>query len=128
MRKTVASMENRFTPVDNSQTLDEWLTRSHEQPVILFKHSTTCPISSGAYREMTRLGQDAGEVGLIIVQSARDVSREIEKRTGVRHESPQALVLRNEQVVWSASHWDITADAVAQAVRESQRNSVEAEG
>ena len=47
--------------------------------------------------------------------------REIEKQIGRAHESPQVIVLRNGQVVWNASHFEITADAVAEAVREHER-------
>lgn len=52
--------------------------------------------------------------------SARELSAEIENRLGVDHQSPQVIVLRNGQVVWNASHFKITADAVAEAVRESE--------
>jgi bacillithiol system protein YtxJ len=89
--------------------------RSHDAPVILFKHSTTCPISSAAYQQMSRVAE---EVSLVVVQKARDVSKEIEARTGIQHESPQTIVLRNGEAVWSASHYDITAGAVEEAVRE----------
>jgi bacillithiol system protein YtxJ len=57
------------------------------------------------------------DVRLVEVQSARDVSREIADRTGVRHESPQVIVLRNGKAVWNASHFDVTATAVAAAVQ-----------
>jgi bacillithiol system protein YtxJ len=60
-----------------------------------------------------------GEVALIEVQRARALSSEIATRLGVAHESPQVIVLRNGQVIWSASHFDITANAVAEAVRET---------
>ena len=106
-------MKKQFTPVDDKKTLEELLVRSHTEPVIVFKHSTTCPISAAAYAEMSEVSND---VSLVVVQSARDVSREIEARTGLRHESPQALVLRSGEVVWNASHYDITEEAVKQAV------------
>ena len=98
--------------VENRAALDEWLARSHQGPVVLFKHSLTCPISARAHREMQRLG---GEVALVVVQRARAVSDEVAARTGVRHESPQVFVLRDGQAAWSASHFDITAAAVAAA-------------
>ena len=110
-------MENQFIPVGDSQVLDQFVRRSHEAPVLLFKHSTTCPISAAAYQEVKQL---ATEIALIVVQQARDVSREVEARTGVRHESPQALILRGGEVVWSASHWHITAAAVERALRENE--------
>ncbi|HVF57117.1 MAG TPA: bacillithiol system redox-active protein YtxJ [Pyrinomonadaceae bacterium] len=110
-------METRFTPVADTKTLDELLARSNQSPVLLFKHSTTCPISAAAYRQMEGV---KGEVSIVVVQRNRDVSREVESRTGVQHESPQALVLRNGEVVWSASHFDITADAVERALSENK--------
>ncbi|MDQ3821320.1 MAG: bacillithiol system redox-active protein YtxJ [Acidobacteriota bacterium] len=93
------------------------MTRSNKEPVILFKHSTTCPISANAYKQMSRV---KGDVSLVVVQRARDVSNEIESRTGVRHESPQVVLLRNGEAVWTASHFDITSDAVERAVKENE--------
>jgi bacillithiol system protein YtxJ len=110
-------MGDRFTKITDAKALEQALERSNDAPVILFKHSTTCPISSAAYKQMSQVQTD---VSLVIVQSARDVSGEIASRTGIRHESPQAIVLRNGEAVWSASHFDITAQAVEQAVREHE--------
>jgi bacillithiol system protein YtxJ len=110
-------MEARFNPVGDAAALEQLFERSHEKPVVLFKHSNTCPISARAYGQMEQFG---GDVAIIVVQKNRDVSREIETRTGVRHESPQAFVLRNGQVVWSASHFDITADAVDRALKNAE--------
>jgi bacillithiol system protein YtxJ len=110
-------MGNQFTQITDTAELDQLLARSHDAPVILFKHSSTCPISSAAYQEMSQVGAD---VSLVVVQRARDVSKEIESRTGIEHESPQAIVLRNGKAVWSASHYDITAGAVEKAARENE--------
>ena len=108
-------MGEQFVPVGDAGQLEQLFARSHGEPVLLFKHSTTCPISAAAYQQMSRV---EGEVALVVVQKARDLSREIEARTGVRHESPQALILRDGSVVWSASHWNVTADSVARALGE----------
>jgi bacillithiol system protein YtxJ len=110
-------METNFNPVSDAAALEELFARSHETPVLLFKHSNACPISARAYRQMEEVKTP---VSLLVVQKSRDVSREVEARTGIRHETPQALILRNGQVVWSASHFDITADVVEQAVRENE--------
>ena len=109
-------MGARFISVNDTAALEQMLERSRDAPVILFKHSLTCPISAAAYREMEGVG---GDVGLVVVQKARPVSDEIVTRTGVRHESPQALILRDGRVVWSATHWNVTADAVTSALKEN---------
>lgn len=114
---TVASTETQFTPVNDAGALEELFARSHEAPVVLFKHSNSCPISAAAHRALKEWGE---AVSIVVVQQHRDVSREVETRTGVRHESPQAFVLRNGEVAWSATHFDITAEAIERAVRENE--------
>jgi bacillithiol system protein YtxJ len=107
-------MGNHFAKITEVAAFEELTARSQSRPVVIFKHSLTCPISSGAYEQ---LADFEGEVALIEVQRARELSKEIERRLGVAHESPQVILLRNGQVVWNASHFDITTEAVADAVR-----------
>lgn len=102
-----------FVRVTDTNAFQELAERSKSRPVVIFKHSTTCAISSAAYREMSDFD---GEVALVEVQRARDLSREIERKTGIKHESPQVLVMRNGQVVWDASHFQIKSGAVSEAV------------
>ncbi|HZH34272.1 MAG TPA: bacillithiol system redox-active protein YtxJ [Pyrinomonadaceae bacterium] len=105
-----------FTEITDSSRLDELFKRSGEQPVVLFKHSLTCPISHAAYEEMSLMKED--DINLVIVQDARVVSNEIAARTGIRHESPQAVIVRDGKVAWHASHYDITKAAVTRALEE----------
>jgi bacillithiol system protein YtxJ len=109
-----SQQQSHFVPVEDTNELRELIARSETELVILFKHSLTCPISARAYRQMSEL---AAPVSLVVVQEARAVSREVEQLTGVPHESPQVIILRHGQPVWHASHFDITADTVAQAAR-----------
>ena len=108
-------MENHFKRITSLEALDELMVRSQKEPVAVFKHSTACPVSSSAYREMQRF---PGEIALIEVQNARDLSQEVGARTGIAHESPQVIILRNGKAVWHASHWKVTAHAVEQAMRD----------
>jgi bacillithiol system protein YtxJ len=50
---------------------------------------------------MMRLEAD---IPLIDVRRAHALSRAVEERTGVRHESPQVIVPRRGRAGWSASH------------------------
>jgi monothiol bacilliredoxin len=115
-------MENHFIRITDTRSYEDLVARSKERPVVIFKHSLTCPISSAAYDQMERFN---GEVALIEVQRARELSKEIENRLGVAHQSPQVIVLRNGQVVWDASHFTITAQAVAAAVAKAEDNGQE---
>jgi len=102
-------MKARFNEIHDTKELDALIEKSNEQAVILFKHSTTCPISAGVYQEISNADAD---INLIVVQHARNVSIAIAEKTGIRHESPQAIILKNEKVVYHASHYDVTADEV----------------
>ena len=106
-------MGNKFFKIDNKETLDKLITDSQTTPIVIFKHSISCGISSAAYREMEKL---EAPVNLLEVQSARDVSREIADRTGIRHETPQVIVLKDGKAVWDASHFDVKAGAVRKAL------------
>lgn len=99
-------MKARFNEIHDAQELDALMEKSNEQPIVLFKHSTTCPISHGVYNEISNADAD---INLIVVQRARNVSNLIAEKTGVRHESPQALIIKNGAVVYHASHYDVTA-------------------
>jgi bacillithiol system protein YtxJ len=111
-----APMDNHFKRITDLEALDALIERSRERPLVIFKHSLTCSISGAAHDQME---QYEGEVALIEVQRARGLSSAIESRFGVAHESPQVIVLRKGQVFWNASHFKITAEAVARAVREA---------
>jgi bacillithiol system protein YtxJ len=104
--------------VETEANLDEALAASSERPVLLFKHSVTCPISANAFREVKRLldGEAGADVRMIVVQNARPVSDKVAEVLGVRHESPQAIVLRDGKPVWDASHFKITSRALADAL------------
>ena len=108
-------MDTPFIPFADTDALDALFARSEAAPVLVFQHDPGCPISQGAHRELAVMD---GEIHLLDVRRDRTVKREIEARTGIRHESPQAIVLRHGKPVWSASHHAITEDMVAQAMLE----------
>ncbi len=102
-------MKARFNEINNTEELDALIEKSNEQAIVLFKHSTTCPISAGVYQEISNADAD---INLIVVQKARDVSNAVAEKTGIRHESPQAFVVKKGKVVYHASHYDVTANDV----------------
>ncbi len=108
-------MNDHFIPVTDTASVDQLMEQSHTAPVLVFKHDPFCAISAAAHRQLEQLAQD---VPTIDVAHNNDVAQDFAARTGVKHASPQAILLRNGQAVWSASHFAITADAVIAASRE----------
>ncbi len=99
------------------QKLSLDLARLAEQDlVVVFKHSTTCPVSYAADREMNGFMARHPEVPVqkVLVREQRELSKQIAEWTGVRHESPQIIVLRKGAVIADASHGDVTEDYLAE--------------
>jgi bacillithiol system protein YtxJ len=106
--------------IETVPALEALIERSKEAPVWVFKHSLTCSISGSAWGEFRRFAarpsQTAAAVYAVIeIQRARPVSNALAALTGVRHESPQALLLRDARVVWHASHYQINLTALEKA-------------
>jgi bacillithiol system protein YtxJ len=102
----------QVNPVLDLAGLDEAITESRERPVLVFKHSRTCGISCEALDQLHEHVAEApagAAYKLITVQSHRRVSDELSTRLGIRHETPQAILLRDGRPVWNASHFRITA-------------------
>lgn len=102
-----------MTKMNTVQQLTTALEASSDKPLLIFKHSTRCPISSGAYQEMESYLQAAPneniEYGIIYVVEDRPVSDEAANRLQVKHESPQAILIKDGEAVWHTSHSNITA-------------------
>ena len=106
-------MDAPFAPVPDRTALAQLFAESHTAPVVLFQHDPFCGISARAHRELAQL---SGPVHRVDVARQQDLTRDITTRTGVRHASPQVLVLRNGRAVWSAAHGAITTAAVRRAL------------
>lgn len=91
---------------------------SAEQPVLIFKHSTTCSISAMALSRMERNWSD--QLGIkpyyLDLLANRPISNRIENEFGVAHESPQVLLIRNGECVYDASHMAISFASLQRAV------------
>lgn len=95
------------------------LLEQNENPVLLFKHSTRCPISFAAEDQYLRFADNYdGNVILTHLDliAHRDVSAKIAELTGVEHQSPQAILVANGVALWNASHSSITETALTEAV------------
>jgi len=110
---TAKKSDERIIPVADQEDLERLFAASAEQPVVLFKHEYGCPISTHAYWE---IAGSPCEVSLIDVARQRSLSLDIATRLGIRHESPQVIVLRDGQAIYDASHWDISKDDVTRAM------------
>jgi bacillithiol system protein YtxJ len=107
-----SSPMNQLKTLPDTVALEAAIAESRERPVLIFKHSRTCGISCEAFDELNAHlaeGVPGASYKLITVQSHRAVSDEAAALLGVRHETPQAILVRDGVPVWKASHFRITA-------------------
>lgn len=104
----------KIIDLDSPAAVDELLRRDRAW---LMKHSNSCSISSAAEAEVGRyLDERPDEVlGQVVVQTHRPISNLIAQKLHAVHQTPQIFLLISGKPVWQASHWSITADALAAA-------------
>jgi len=90
---------------------------------LIFKHSTRCGISAAAFEEYRRWSDahPAALSGWIDVIEDRPLARAVAERTGISHQSPQAILLDRGTARWSASHGEITEESLSGAVVPPER-------
>jgi len=101
--------------------LDQALSDSHIRPVLFFKHSHTCGVSAEALDELRshidgQVSSSLAQYAMVTVQTHRELSNAITERLGVRHETPQVILVRDGRVLWSASHFRVNVAELGKAV------------
>ena len=96
--------------LESIQQLEDILTSPN--PFLIFKHSTRCHISSMAlatFNKSWKVSSEKCPAYLLDLLSFRDLSDEVARTTGVVHQSPQLILLKNGEVLYAASHHTIDA-------------------
>lgn len=112
-------MTRTFLPLPDLPALDAAIDHSATQPVVIFKHSPTCGISAQASEDLQdwlALTDTPVAAYLVRVREHRDVSNAIAARFGIRHESPQLLLIDNGHLRWHGSHFHVNARELAMAL------------
>ena len=114
------SVTRTFLPLPDMAALDAAIDRSATHPIVIFKHSPSCGISAQAQEELLDwMAASGGEVPvyLVRVREHRDMSNAIAARFGIRHESPQVLVVEDGAVRWHGSHFHVNAQELQAALQ-----------
>jgi bacillithiol system protein YtxJ len=104
---------NKLTDENQLESIKK---ESFHQPILVFKHSTTCGISSATLGRLERKWNDAEAGNLkpyyLDLLRFRSISSKIAQEFGVQHESPQVLIIENGKAVYDASHYDIDFSSI----------------
>jgi bacillithiol system protein YtxJ len=108
-----------WVELTSSEQLHDLIASSEQEPVLFFKHSTRCSISSMALSRFENNWNTAPEkctcVYLDLI-AYRALSNELEEITRVIHQSPQAILMNNKTVIYEATHSAIDASAIQKLI------------
>ena len=114
-----ASIHTDWSHIVDITELNKIDELSKEKPVVIFKHSVTCGISSGAkYRlesEWDNLNHELHFYYLDLL-AHREVSNAIAERYDVVHQSPQILIIKNGKSMYDTSHHRISINDINEAI------------
>ncbi|HJE20522.1 MAG TPA: bacillithiol system redox-active protein YtxJ [Aliicoccus persicus] len=98
-------------------TIDAFDQLLESKEVFYFlKHSNSCPVSQAAYETFEKFHYERDMDGYyLIVQDHAELSKHIEEKYGIKHESPQAFYFKNKAVKWNGSHQEIQMNTLSNA-------------
>lgn len=108
---------NKLEQIEQLVDID---VQSHQAPVLVFKHSTRCSISSAALARIERSWNEAemSEVQAYYLDliAHRTTSNAVADHYEVEHQSPQVLVIKKGECIYNESHMGIDYDELKQVV------------
>ncbi|SDI98429.1 bacillithiol system redox-active protein YtxJ [Chryseobacterium jejuense] len=101
--------------IKSEEDLEKAIESSYQHKIAIFKHSTSCFISKTVLRNFEKEVENSDqqvEVYFLDLLAHRPLSNKIAEDFGIRHESPQLIVIENGKPVNSASHQDISLSQI----------------
>lgn len=105
--------------VDSPDKVDEIFLASNDKVQVIFKHSYRCGTSFFAKKGLEAEGlwdKFDTTLWLLDVTGNRGVSNYLADKSGVIHESPQLMVIKDETVIWHGSHSAVNRKNVEQII------------
>ena len=109
-----------WTKITSDKQLVTAFEESNEKPVLFFKHSTRCSISSMALSRFEQNAEQLNEICalyFIDLLEFRQVSNKLEEISNVMHQSPQVIVVKNREVIYTETHSSIDAKEIERQLR-----------
>lgn len=112
---TTKTTQFHWVNLTSSEQLHTLIAQAANEPVLFFKHSTRCSISSMALNRFEKEWDDSKSTCLCVyldLIAYREISTEIASTLKVEHQSPQAILIRNNEVLYADSHNGISASDI----------------
>lgn len=97
-----------WKPLLELSQLDEIIEVSKNKTQVIFKHSTRCGVSRSVLKQFEKqFNSDNIDFYFLDLITFREISNTIAQKFGVKHQSPQLIVIKNKKVIANASHHSI---------------------
>lgn len=116
------SDELAWEKVSSVGQIDSLIEMSNEVPILFFKHSTRCGVSSMALNRLStnwKLTPEECKLAFVDILAFRDVSNYLAESLAVSHQSPQAILIKNKEVIYHSSHSGISALDIVSALKKN---------
>lgn len=103
--------------LDSEEKVAEVIHLSDSKPQIILKHSISCPTSAMVKSRFDRSPVvENADYYLLDLWNYRAVSDFVAQKFGVRHESPQILIIHRGQCIYHESHYGIVVEKIATSI------------
>jgi bacillithiol system protein YtxJ len=105
-----------WTALKSEEQLETIREESKTQPIVIFKHSTSCNISGMMLSRLERSWKPEQVASVkpyfLDLKAHRAVSNKVASIFDTEHESPQMLIIRSGKPVHVASHFEIDFESI----------------
>jgi bacillithiol system protein YtxJ len=110
-----SDINDEWVALTDKEQLNEIIRESDALPVIIYKHSTRCGLSSITKNTLDKGWDDLqprAKLYFLDLIRYREISTLVAERFRVRHQSPQILIIKNGRSVFDASHHNINVETI----------------
>lgn len=104
-----------WSQLSSENQIQTLIEESKDQPVLIYKHSTRCGISSMVLERLERSWTSADnpiKPYILDLISFRDLSNTVAQTFQVYHESPQVILIKDGKAIYDASHMQVSFDSL----------------
>ena len=104
--------------IESENDLNAAIENSNTKNVVIFKHSTRCIISKTVLKNFENEAENSNTENIdfyyLDLLNYRNISNEIAEQFNITHQSPQVILIKNEEVIYNASHDGISLETIKQ--------------
>lgn len=104
--------------IESENDLNAAIENSNIKNVVIFKHSTRCVISKTVLKNFENEAENSNtkiiDFYYLDLLNYRNISNEIAEQFNITHQSPQVILIKNEEAIYNASHDGISLETIKQ--------------